>query len=102
MIVKICEPLNVLVSKFWQNKFQLRKGTTPKFIVNPSSDFNSTVLKDNSLLNLKQVSSKSISFAETRGWICIVTGAIGIQFEVGGGAVVRMMAERKLRNVGGR
>ncbi|MCH2677576.1 MAG: hypothetical protein MKZ73_04840, partial [Alphaproteobacteria bacterium] len=46
-----------------------KKGTTPKFKINPSSDFSSTDLKDNPLLNFKQASSKSISSFETRGLV---------------------------------
>jgi hypothetical protein len=50
-------------------RFQLKKGTKPKFKINASSDFSSTVLKDNPLLNLKQASNKLISSIEIRGLV---------------------------------
>ncbi|MBT3514605.1 MAG: hypothetical protein HN474_04735 [Nitrospina sp.] len=52
-------------------RFQLKKGTTPKFKINVSSDFSNTSLRDNLLLNFKQASSKSIASFETRGLINI-------------------------------
>ena len=61
-------PANSLMPRFQSSgkiQFQLKKGTTPKFKINPSSDFSSTDLKDNPLLNFKQASSKSISSFET-------------------------------------
>jgi len=50
-------------------RFQLKKGTTPKFKINVSSNFSYTSLRDNPLLNFKQASNKSISSFETRGLI---------------------------------
>jgi hypothetical protein len=50
-------------------RFQLKKGTTPKFIVNASSDFSSTVLKVNPLLSFTQASNKLKSSIEIRGLV---------------------------------
>ena len=65
-------PVNPLMS--WSQssskiRFQLKKGTTPKFIVNASSDFSSTILKVNPLLNFTQASNKLKSSIEIRGLV---------------------------------
>ena len=65
-------PINPLM--YWSQssskiRFQLIKGTIPKFKIISSSNFSSTVLKDISLLNFKQSSIKSISSLGTRGLV---------------------------------
>jgi hypothetical protein len=65
-------PVNPLIS--WSQtsdsiQFQLKKGTTPKFKINASSDFNLTSLKDRLPQNSNQVPIKSISTFEIPGLV---------------------------------